>query len=121
MLRKLCCPQRRSLETTNPAIRPNGIGHAIVRAKVPKRRLCELIQYFSKSMNESSGLPPDKKLSFAGYLLAAIAFLGNSVGVFVANRDQPALFGFPFLICYLILWTCATPIFLWLADRSTRQ
>jgi hypothetical protein len=72
-------------------------------------------------MNQNSSLSPDNKLSLAGYVLAAIPFLGNSVGVFVANRDQPAPFGFPFLLCYLIFWTCATPFFLWLAYRSTRQ
>jgi Protein of unknown function (DUF3311) len=64
---------------------------------------------------------PAKRLGFAAYLLAGIPFFAVSFGVCFANRDEPVLFGFPFLLSYLIFWICTTPLFLWLADRSAGQ
>jgi len=64
---------------------------------------------------------PGKRLGSAAYLLAGIPFFAVSFGVCFANRDEPVWFGFPFLLTYLIFWICATPLFLWLADRSARQ
>jgi heme/copper-type cytochrome/quinol oxidase subunit 3 len=72
-------------------------------------------------MNRDNSSQPGKRLGFAAYLLAGIPFFAVSFGVFFANRDEPVLFGFPFLLSYLIFWICATPLFLWLADRSARQ
>jgi len=72
-------------------------------------------------MNSNSPLSSGKKLSFASYILAGIPFIANSFGVCLANRDQPVVFGFPFLLSYLIFWVCVTPIFLWLAERSARK
>ena len=70
---------------------------------------------------QNSSLSSDKKRSFVGYLLAGIPVLGNSFGVCLANRDEPVLFGFPFLLSYVIFWVCVTPIFLFLADRSLHK
>jgi acetylornithine deacetylase/succinyl-diaminopimelate desuccinylase-like protein len=43
-----------------------------------------------------------------------------SFGIYFANRDEPILFGFPFLLSYLIFWAGMTPVCLWLADRNAR-
>jgi hypothetical protein len=72
-------------------------------------------------MNGDNSSQPGKRLGFAAYLLAGIPFFAVSFGVCFANRDEPVLFGFPFLLSYLIFWICATPLFLWLADRSARR
>lgn len=72
-------------------------------------------------MNRDNSSQPVKRLGFAAYLLAGIPFFAVSFGVCFANRDEPVLFGFPFLLSYLIFWICTTPLFLWLADRSARQ
>jgi hypothetical protein len=72
-------------------------------------------------MNEDISPQPAKRLGPTAYLLAAIPFFAVSFGVCFANRDEPVLFGFPFLLTYLIFWICATPLFLWLADRRARQ
>ena len=68
-----------------------------------------------------SSLRPGKRLGSVAYLLAGIPFFAVSFGVCFANRDEPVWFGFPFLLTYLIFWIFATPLFLWLADRSARQ
>ena len=72
-------------------------------------------------MNEDISPQPAKRLGPTAYRLAAIPFFAVSFGVCFANRDEPVLFGFPFLLTYLIFWICATPLFLWLADRRERQ
>jgi Protein of unknown function (DUF3311) len=72
-------------------------------------------------MNRDNSSRPGKRLGFAAYLLAGIPFFAVSFGVCFANRDEPILFGFPFLLSYLIFWICTTPLFLWLADRSARE
>jgi len=41
---------------------------------------------------------PGKRLGFAAYLIAGIPFFAVSFGVCFANRDEPVLFGFPFLL-----------------------
>jgi Protein of unknown function (DUF3311) len=72
-------------------------------------------------MNGDNSPQPGKRLGPIAYLLAGIPFFAVSFGVCFANRDEPVLLGFPFLLTYLIFWICATPLFLWLADRSARQ
>jgi Protein of unknown function (DUF3311) len=72
-------------------------------------------------MSRDNGSQPGKRFGFAGYLLAGIPFFAVSFGVCFANRDEPVVFGFPFLLSYLIFWIWTTPLFLWLADRSARQ
>src|SRR5258706_15359849 len=72
-------------------------------------------------MNEDISPQPAKRLGPTAYLLAAIPVFAVSFGVCFANRDEPVLFGFPFLLTYFIFWICATPLFLWLADRGARQ
>jgi hypothetical protein len=47
-------------------------------------------------------MPPAKQLNFATVLFTGIPFFADSFGVFFANRDRPILFGFPFLLSYLI-------------------
>src|SRR5260221_4431594 len=72
-------------------------------------------------MNEDISPQPAKRLGPTAYLLAAIPFFAVSFGVCFANRDEPVLFGFPFLLTYLIFWICATPLFLWLVDLRSPQ
>jgi hypothetical protein len=80
-----------------------------------------LRDYVANLMNGDSSPQPGKRLGLTAYLLAGIPFFAVSFGVCFANRDEPVLFGFPFLLTYLIFWICATPLFLWLADRSAHQ
>jgi hypothetical protein len=66
-------------------------------------------------------MPPAKQFNLATVLFTGIPFLALSFGVFFANRDEPIVFGFPFLLSYLIFWASMTPVCLWLADRSARR
>jgi hypothetical protein len=61
-----------------------------------------------------------KRFNFAAILFTGIPFFALSFGVFFANRDEPILFGFPFLLSYLIFWAGMTLVCLWLGDRSAR-
>jgi uncharacterized protein DUF3311 len=65
-------------------------------------------------------MPRAKRFNFATILFTGIPFFALSFGVFFANRDEPILFGFPFLLSYLIFWAGMTPVCLWLGDRSAR-
>jgi hypothetical protein len=64
---------------------------------------------------------PAKRFSLAIILFTGIPFFAVTFGIYFANRDEPILFGFPFLLWYLIFWAGMTPVFLWLADRSARR
>jgi hypothetical protein len=66
-------------------------------------------------------MPPAKQLNFATVLFTGIPFFADSFGVFFANRDGPILFGFPFLLSYLIFWASMTPVCLWLADGGASR
>jgi hypothetical protein len=66
-------------------------------------------------------MPPAKQLNFATVLFTGIPFFADSFGVFFANRDGPILFGFPFLLSYLIFWAGMTPVCLWLADGGASR
>jgi hypothetical protein len=71
--------------------------------------------------SSSKMMPPAKRFNFATILLTGLPFFAVSIGVYFANRDEPILFGFPFLLSYLIFWAGMTPVCLWLADRSARR
>ena len=49
--------------------------------------------------------------------LAAVPALMLVFAPLIANRDQPRVAGFPFLLAWCILWVLLTPVFLSGADR----
>ena len=53
--------------------------------------------------------------------LAAIPILAMTVAIPVVNRVEPRVFGLPFLLCWLLLWTVLTPAFLWTIGRLERR
>lgn len=55
--------------------------------------------------------------SLARYGLAAVPSLMLLLAAFVANRDEPRVFGFPFLLAWIVFWVLLTPLFLFGADR----
>jgi len=62
-----------------------------------------------------------KRFNIVTILFTGIPLCAVSFGICFANRDEPILFGFPFLLSYLIFWAGMTPVCLWLADRSARR
>ncbi|HKB90476.1 MAG TPA: DUF3311 domain-containing protein [Opitutaceae bacterium] len=73
-----------------------------------------------KTCDSLKMMPPAKRINFATISFTGIPFFAVSFGVYFANRDEPILFGFPFLLSYLVFWACMTPVCLCLADRSAR-
>ena len=61
-----------------------------------------------------------KRFNIVTILFTGIPLFAVSFGICFANRDEPILFGFPFLLSYLIFWAGMTPVCLWLADRNAR-
>jgi len=45
-------------------------------------------------------------------LLAAIPALALTLGVPLANRVEPRVFGLPFLLAYIVVWIALTPLFM---------
>jgi hypothetical protein len=46
-------------------------------------------------------------------LLAAVPVFMLTFAVPIVNRVDPRLFGFPFLLVWIVLWVAATPLFLY--------
>ena len=54
-------------------------------------------------------------------LLAAIPIAALSIAVPLVNRIEPRVFGLPFLLCWIVLWVCLTPAFLWGVGRLEKR
>jgi len=54
-------------------------------------------------------------------VLAGIPVLALTVGVPFANRLEPRILGFPFLIAYLTVWVVLTPAFLYAVNLLWTQ
>ena len=52
--------------------------------------------------------------------LLALPFLGTLV-VPLYDRNEPALWGFPFFYWYLFAWLLLLPALIWLVDRGRRR
>lgn len=50
-------------------------------------------------------------------LLAAIPFAALTICVPLANHVDPRVFGLPFLLFWLLVWTLLTPAFMWAIGR----
>jgi len=46
-------------------------------------------------------------------LVAAIPVLALTFAVPLVNRDDPHVFGLPFVLAWIILWIAVLPVFLW--------
>ena len=49
--------------------------------------------------------------------LAATPPVMLTLGIPLANRVEPRIFGFPFLLAWMVFWVAVTPLFLLAADR----
>lgn len=49
--------------------------------------------------------------------LAAVPCFMLSFAVALVNRDQPRIFGLPFIMAWIVLWVALTPIFLFAVER----
>ncbi len=54
-------------------------------------------------------------------MLAATPALMLSVGVPLVNRIEPRIFGLPFIMAWIIVWTLLTPVCLSAIDRLQRR
>jgi len=55
--------------------------------------------------------------SLARAVLAAVPCIMLVLAPLFANRDEPRIAGFPFLLAWIVFWVLVTPPFLLLADR----
>ena len=46
-------------------------------------------------------------------LVAAIPALALTIAVPFVNRDEPHVFGLPFVLAWIVAWVAVTPAFLW--------
>ena len=68
-------------------------------------------------MDRFMELSRNRRLRLASaILLASIPALALTAGIPFANRLEPRVFGFPFLIAYLVVWVILTPGFLYLVN-----
>lgn len=54
-------------------------------------------------------------------LLAAIPIAALTIAVPLVNRVEPRLFGMPFLLSWILVWTVVAPVFLWMVGRLERR
>jgi hypothetical protein len=57
-------------------------------------------------------LPPPLRSTRLSVAIAAIPVLALTLGVPLANRLHPRVFGLPFLLAYIVTWIVLTPAFL---------
>ncbi|MDQ2816855.1 MAG: DUF3311 domain-containing protein [Candidatus Eremiobacteraeota bacterium] len=53
----------------------------------------------------------------AAFMVAAVPALMLTFGVPLANRIEPRVFGFPFLLAWIVAWILLTPVFLYAVYR----
>lgn len=54
---------------------------------------------------------------FAQVTLAAIPPVMLTLAIPLVNRAEPRVFGFPFLLAWMVFWVAVTPLFLLAAGR----
>ncbi len=59
-----------------------------------------------------------KRLSLG---LAAIPSLALTFAVPFVNRDEPRVFGLPFVFFWIVLWVVLSPAFLWAIHRTIER
>ncbi len=57
-------------------------------------------------------LPPPLPTTRLTVILAAIPVLALTLGIPLANRLEPRVFGLPFLLVYIVTWIVLTPAFI---------
>lgn len=60
-------------------------------------------------------------LAAAPIVLAAIPPVMLTFAIPLVNRIEPRIFGFPFLLSWMVFWVVVTPLFLYGADRLRRN
>ncbi len=55
------------------------------------------------------------------FILAAVPMMALSVAVPFVNRVEPRIFGFPFLLAWIVFWVLVTPLFIWSIGRIERR
>lgn len=56
-----------------------------------------------------------KRLSLG---IAAIPAAALSVAILFVNRDEPRVFGLPFVLAWIVLWIVLVPAFLWVIHHK---
>lgn len=59
--------------------------------------------------------------ALARVVLAVIPALMLTFAVPLVNRVEPRIFGFPFLLVWIVVWVAATPLFLYGVERLRRK
>ncbi len=54
-------------------------------------------------------------------LLAAVPIVALSIAIPFVNRDEPRIFGLPFLLAWIAWWVLITPVFVWSIGRVERR
>ncbi|HEX5273906.1 MAG TPA: DUF3311 domain-containing protein [Candidatus Rubrimentiphilum sp.] len=57
---------------------------------------------------------------FTRAALAAIPPIMLTLAIPFANREEPRILGFPFLLAWMVFWVAVTPVFLLTANRLRR-
>lgn len=57
---------------------------------------------------------------FTQAALAAIPPIMLTMAIPFANREEPRILGFPFLLAWMVFWVAVTPVFLLIANRLRR-
>jgi len=50
-------------------------------------------------------------------VIAAVPAFALTAGVPFANRLEPRIFGFPFLMAYLTIWVALAPVFMYVTNK----
>ena len=59
-----------------------------------------------------------KRLSLG---LAAVPTLALTFAVPFVNRDEPRVFGLPFVMFWIVLWIVLSPVFLWVIHNRIER
>lgn len=55
------------------------------------------------------------------FVIVLVPIVALTVGVPFVNRDNPEVFGLPFVLFWIVAWVLVTPGFLWLTGKLERR
>lgn len=60
-------------------------------------------------------------IRWSAVISALVPVVALAIAVPFVNRDQPTVFGLPFVMFWVIAWVLLTPPFMWLVGRLERR
>jgi hypothetical protein len=66
-------------------------------------------------------LPPAANASPLRFALPAIPVAALTIAMPFVNRVDPRIAGIPFVLCWIVAWALAAPLFLWLVGRMEKH